>query len=137
MRQHLHDLGEAEVKHGVRIHVVNYVDGRVGNPSAPEKLSDAQKPVIGKTTNERPLLLAKGAKVVLIYKRNAEPDGTLLRSLEQELLRIGCEVFIDRHLRVGLEWAREIERAIKNADAVIPLLSPAARLVGGRVYATP
>ena len=27
---------------------------------------------------------------------------------------------------MGLDWAREIERAIRGADAVIPLLSPSA-----------
>src|SRR6266404_6298760 len=36
-RSHLHDLGECEVKHGVRVHAVNlYTDG-LGNPSVPEK----------------------------------------------------------------------------------------------------
>ncbi len=33
----LHDLGECEVKHGVRIHVINLYDGELGNPELPEK----------------------------------------------------------------------------------------------------
>src|SRR6266576_2907504 len=33
----LHDLGECEVKHGVRIHVVNLYTGELGNPELPEK----------------------------------------------------------------------------------------------------
>src|SRR6476660_7232317 len=38
----LHDLGECEVKHGVRIHIFNlYADG-VGNPEVPEKLLQAK-----------------------------------------------------------------------------------------------
>jgi TolB-like protein/Tfp pilus assembly protein PilF len=38
----LHDLGECEVKHGVRAHVFNlYADG-VGNPEVPEKLQQAK-----------------------------------------------------------------------------------------------
>ncbi len=38
----LHDLGECEVKHGVRVHVFNvYADG-VGNPEVPEKLLQAK-----------------------------------------------------------------------------------------------
>jgi TolB-like protein/class 3 adenylate cyclase/Tfp pilus assembly protein PilF len=35
---HLHELGECEVKHGVRIPVVNFYNGDVGNPQLPEKL---------------------------------------------------------------------------------------------------
>ena len=34
---HLHDLGECEVKHGVRIHAVNFYTDDVGNPEVPEK----------------------------------------------------------------------------------------------------
>src|SRR6266516_5450218 len=34
---HLHDLGEYEVKHGARIHVVNFYTGELGNPELPEK----------------------------------------------------------------------------------------------------
>jgi hypothetical protein len=50
----------------------------------------------------------------------------LLQILEQALEERGCKVFIDRHLRVGLNWAREIERTLRDSDAVIPLLSPRA-----------
>jgi TolB-like protein/class 3 adenylate cyclase/Flp pilus assembly protein TadD len=35
---HLHDLGECEVKHGLRLHVVNLYKDGLGNPSLPEKL---------------------------------------------------------------------------------------------------
>ena len=33
----LHDLGECEVKHGVRLQVVNLYTGELGNPEAPDK----------------------------------------------------------------------------------------------------
>ena len=33
----LHDLGECEVKHGVRVRVVNLYTDEVGNPEVPEK----------------------------------------------------------------------------------------------------
>jgi TolB-like protein/class 3 adenylate cyclase/Flp pilus assembly protein TadD len=36
-RSLLHDLGECEVKHGVRVHAVNLYTDELGNPSAPEK----------------------------------------------------------------------------------------------------
>src|SRR4051812_33851268 len=38
---YLHDLGECEVKHGVRISVVNLYNEDVGNPAAPEKFTKA------------------------------------------------------------------------------------------------
>jgi serine/threonine protein kinase len=38
----LQDLGEAEVKHGVKMHVVNLVTSDVGNPELPEKFKKAR-----------------------------------------------------------------------------------------------
>ena len=38
---HLHDLGECEVKHGVRVHVVNLYKDELGNPELPEKFKQA------------------------------------------------------------------------------------------------
>lgn len=38
----LHDLGECEVKHGVRIGIVNLHDDAVGNPQLPEKITKAR-----------------------------------------------------------------------------------------------
>lgn len=65
-------------------------------------------------------------RVALLYKRAVQPDEHVLRFLETELKAQGYEVFIDRHLAVGVEWATEIERQIRTADAVIPLLSAAS-----------
>src|SRR5216110_2086637 len=36
-RAHLHDLGECEVKHGVRVRTVNFYTDEVGNPEVPQK----------------------------------------------------------------------------------------------------
>jgi len=41
---HLHQLGECEVKHGVRVHVVNLYTDELGNPEPPERF----KPLRGK-----------------------------------------------------------------------------------------
>src|SRR5262249_30084506 len=38
---YLHDLGECEVKHGVRVSVVNLYTEELGNPAVPEKLKAA------------------------------------------------------------------------------------------------
>ena len=69
---------------------------------------------------------AKPGEVALLYKRNSPADEQVLRLLEEELRRIGYPVFVDRHLQVGMEWAREIERRVSNAYAVIVLLSATA-----------
>ena len=39
---HLHELGECEVKHGVRLSVVNLYTEELGNPAVPEKLKAAR-----------------------------------------------------------------------------------------------
>src|SRR5437867_11313838 len=39
---HLHELGECEVKHGVRLSVVNLYTAELGNPAVPEKLIAAR-----------------------------------------------------------------------------------------------
>src|SRR5262249_44400295 len=38
LQPHLHKLGECEVKHGVRVSVVNLYTEELGNPAVPEKL---------------------------------------------------------------------------------------------------
>ena len=57
--------------------------------------------------------------------RSRTSDASKLLETER-LVKQGYEVFIDRHLAVGVEWAKEIERQIRTADAVIPLLSAAS-----------
>jgi serine/threonine protein kinase len=69
---------------------------------------------------------AQLGEIVLLYKRNAEPDEQLLKVLQTRLLNIGYRVFVDRHLLIGMQWAREIERRISDAEAVVPLLSTAS-----------
>ena len=41
-KKHLHDLGEAEVKHGSRISVVNLYTEELGNPEVPQKFLQAR-----------------------------------------------------------------------------------------------
>jgi hypothetical protein len=65
----------------------------------------------------------KKLAVVLLYKRDSQPDQELVQFIENQLQDNGCSVFIDRHLTLGVDWAREIESRIRSADAVIPLLS--------------
>src|SRR5436190_10393602 len=41
-RSQLHDLGECEVKHDVRVHVVNLYTDELGNPETPEKFQQTK-----------------------------------------------------------------------------------------------
>jgi serine/threonine protein kinase len=74
------------------------------------------------TRNFAPTIL----RLVLLYKRNAQPDEHVLKLLEKEFLAREHEVFIDRNLTIGVEWAKEIEQQLRTADAVIALLSAAS-----------
>lgn len=62
-------------------------------------------------------------RIVLLYKRSAEPDHLLLEHLEKELKGRGYPVFIDRHVKGGMRWASAISKHLEMASAVIPLLS--------------
>jgi len=55
----LHDLGECEVKHGVRMSVVNFYTDELGNPDLPEKLRRAKEM---QTTPAAPASDAKPAR---------------------------------------------------------------------------
>ena len=65
----------------------------------------------------------KALNVVLLYKRDAQPETDLVQLIESHLVSNGHSVFIDRHLTMGMDWAREIEMQVRSADAIIPLLS--------------
>jgi len=43
----LHDLGECEIKHGARVHVVNLYTQEFGNPEIPEKFRNSQQTAAG------------------------------------------------------------------------------------------
>jgi hypothetical protein len=62
--------------------------------------------------------------VFLSYKRNAEPDGTVAQEIVASLSAAGHQVFIDRHLLIGQEWAEEIQRQVRESDYLIVLLTP-------------
>ena len=59
----LHELGECEVKHGVRISIVNLYTDELGNPARPGKFKTLPKP---KTGTRKLLMLAGAAGIVLL-----------------------------------------------------------------------
>jgi serine/threonine-protein kinase len=53
-KQHLHDLGEAEVKHGSRVSVVNLYTEELGNPEVPQKFVQARHKAAAVPIAEKP-----------------------------------------------------------------------------------
>jgi TolB-like protein/class 3 adenylate cyclase/Flp pilus assembly protein TadD len=74
---HLHDLGEFEVKHGVKISVVNLYSEKAGNPQVPEKLKQLSRKLATTRRLKRTLIAA------LLLLAVALPLGALI------LLRYG------------------------------------------------
>jgi serine/threonine-protein kinase len=86
---HLHDLGECEVKHGGRVHIVNLYTNELGNPEVPAKFSRvpveaaipaAFPPSISKPAIPRWALIGAGAVIIgalalglLVFRVNRWP----------------------------------------------------------------
>jgi hypothetical protein len=120
----LHALGECEVKHGVTLHLFSLHNEELGNREWPQRLP---LPAVSEAAAQQPATGGRKAeRVAILYKRNAQPDEQVLKLLEHQLQAEGYQVFIDRHLTIGVEWAQEIERQVRTADAVVPLLSQAS-----------
>src|SRR5947208_645363 len=66
----LHDLGEVDVKHGVRVHIFNLYNKELGNPEVPEKLRQAK-------WRPAPPVAALGEELwiaVLPFKSSGDPE---------------------------------------------------------------
>jgi TolB-like protein/Flp pilus assembly protein TadD len=80
-RPYLHELGECEVKHGVRIGLVNFYGDEIGNPKVPKQLQVVQKHRARTrwTTIAAALLLLIGAVTafVIVSKKSAKSISTI------------------------------------------------------------
>jgi TolB-like protein/class 3 adenylate cyclase/Tfp pilus assembly protein PilF len=65
-RPHLHDLGECDVKHGVRVHVFNLYTDELGNPELPEKFRKALSAESAKKSATLKWALIIGAGVLIV-----------------------------------------------------------------------
>lgn len=98
----------------------------------PDPLPPAQSSPPNHETRSQPVSTiatvkpAKSLHVTILYKRRAQPDEQLLEIIEKQLTEAGHEILIDRHLKIDEEWEKETTHNIKNADAVVILLSPTA-----------
>ncbi len=112
-------FGFGETKHGERIELYALVSEKFGRSDPSTHIL----PVTPATPRVAPSL---GLKLVIVYRRNTQPDDHVLMLLERSLSELGHDVFVDRHLKIGVEWAKAIEDKIRSADAVIVILSSAA-----------
>jgi TolB-like protein/Tfp pilus assembly protein PilF len=62
---YLHDLGECEVKHGLRLHLVNLYKDNLGNPHLPDKLKRRRRWKRTSTVSVRPVITLRWPKYVL------------------------------------------------------------------------
>jgi TolB-like protein/class 3 adenylate cyclase/Tfp pilus assembly protein PilF len=71
---YLHDLGECEVKHGLRLHLFNLYKDSLGNPQVPEKLKPRKRwkqtptvhPISGRRSPKFVLLAAVGVSAIAL-----------------------------------------------------------------------
>ncbi|HYR21601.1 MAG TPA: adenylate/guanylate cyclase domain-containing protein [Chthoniobacterales bacterium] len=102
---YLHDLGECEVKHGLRLHIVNLYKDGVGNPALPEKLrrgkrwkqSVAIRPIGPLRVPKSPLIVALVLSVLAlaisfaIFLRRATPassNATVSASIPEKSIAV-------------------------------------------------
>ncbi|MEM9165170.1 MAG: AAA-like domain-containing protein, partial [Cyanobacteria bacterium P01_F01_bin.4] len=99
-----------------------------------EGIAEAQTPVLGgraKGARERAKGVGAGlvpahpeetARIFISYKRDLAPDEPVALAL-YEALGQQHNIFIDQTMLVGTRWAEQIEAEIRQADALIVLLS--------------
>src|SRR5881394_3542450 len=62
---YLHDLGECEVKHGLRLHLVNLYKDNLGNPHLPDKLKRGRRWKRTSAVSDRPVITPRWPRYVL------------------------------------------------------------------------
>src|SRR5438093_11894236 len=112
---HLHEPGECEVKHGVRVSVVNLYTAELGNPAVPEKLKAARVAAAAAAVPE------KSIAVLPFENRSRDPDNAYFADgIQDEILtrlsKIADLKVISRistqHYKSALENLREIARQL-------------------------
>jgi hypothetical protein len=62
------------------------------------------------------------SQIFLSY-RHVPPDEQLAEGLCSHLEKLGLRVFLDKQIRVGLDWVAEIDRQLRASDAFVVFLS--------------
>jgi TolB-like protein/class 3 adenylate cyclase len=107
---YLHDIGECEVKHGMRLHVVNLHKDGLGNPAVPEKLKRGRRWKQASGSAVRPISAPGWPKVALI--------AALLLSA----IAIGLSIYVHRSSAPAARSLSEMIAAVipEKSIAVMP-----------------
>ena len=108
----IHDLGEAEVKHGVRVYLYNLYQDGVGNPEIPDKLKTARLPT--KSSNS--------AVVIAAAKKHkwSFAAGVLFVLLMAAAAGLGIHSLLSRSGAKGTTTTSTGEDATRRVLAVLP-----------------
>src|SRR5947207_1831640 len=108
---YLHDLGQCEVKHGLRLHIVNLYKDGLGNAALPEKLKRGKKWKQTTDTTVRPVNAPRWPKWALIV-------ALLLSAVA---LALGCIIFLHRGSQTSLQVTAEHTTTPISAKSVAVL----------------
>jgi TolB-like protein/class 3 adenylate cyclase/Tfp pilus assembly protein PilF len=107
---YLHDIGECEVKHGLRLHVVNLYKDGLGNPALPEKLRRGKR--WKQTTSDR----------VRPVSAPGWPKWALIVALLLSAIAIGLSIYVHRSSAPAARNLSEMIAAVipEKSIAVLP-----------------
>src|SRR6266542_5736447 len=80
-RPHLHDLGECEVKYGLRLHLVNLYKDNLGNPHLPEKLGHGKRWKQASGAAVHPISTPRWPKIALVVTLLVSAVALVISSL--------------------------------------------------------
>ncbi len=129
----LHDLGECEVKHGVRLSVFNLYKDDLGNPEVPKRFQGQRTPSTAPVAAD-----ARSLVVLPLVNQSGDPGQEYFSDgLTEELInclgRIRPLLVIGRNSSFALKGRTEDSRTIGQTLGVANLLEGSVRKVGERV----
>jgi TolB-like protein/class 3 adenylate cyclase/Tfp pilus assembly protein PilF len=78
---YLHDLGECEVKHGLRLHLFNLYKDNLGNPRLPDKLKRGKRWKQTSGVSVRPVITPRWPKIALVVALLVSAVALIISSL--------------------------------------------------------
>jgi serine/threonine-protein kinase len=99
---YLHDLGEVEVKHGVRIGIVNFCGDQLGNPALPEKIAARRREQTTATQVEE--------------KRSSRKRSLLATTF----LSVTAAAIVVSIIAYRMSWQLSQEQQVRKAASLIP-----------------